>query len=214
MNKNKGITLVSLVVTIIILLILAGISISTIGGKNGLFNVAKKAREEYKINEAKEEIIIAIMNLRVEEESKGDKLDKEDLPRLNNDKIDDYIASNRKIKENKYSFVTRKEYKDKRRKQMLKLNANGEISKKRNMKLSCKEIVRINPENKDILIFPSKTEGAESVKGSIGAISVASKNGSLSLIKGFLWINKNDFDKFGLENILDKYKNGEDLLCV
>ena len=38
MRKNKGITLISLVITIIILLILAGISIATLTGENGELN--------------------------------------------------------------------------------------------------------------------------------------------------------------------------------
>jgi len=41
-SKEKGITLVALVVTIVVLLILAGISITMITGDNGLM---KKARE-------------------------------------------------------------------------------------------------------------------------------------------------------------------------
>ena len=44
-KKNKGITLVALVVTIIILLILAGISIAQLTG-NGLFENAKLAKEK------------------------------------------------------------------------------------------------------------------------------------------------------------------------
>lgn len=42
MKSNKGITLVALVITIIILLILAGISIATLG-ETGLFKNAKDA---------------------------------------------------------------------------------------------------------------------------------------------------------------------------
>lgn len=44
MKEQKGITLVALVITIIILLILAGISIAAIGSDNGLFGYAKKAK--------------------------------------------------------------------------------------------------------------------------------------------------------------------------
>ncbi len=47
MNKiknTKGITLISLVITIIILLILAGVSIATLTGDNGLLNKAKNAK--------------------------------------------------------------------------------------------------------------------------------------------------------------------------
>lgn len=45
MKEQKGITLVALVITIIILLILAGISIATLGETN-LFGQAKKAGSE------------------------------------------------------------------------------------------------------------------------------------------------------------------------
>ena len=44
MKEQKGITLVALVITIIILLILAGISIASITSDNGLFNRAKQAK--------------------------------------------------------------------------------------------------------------------------------------------------------------------------
>ena len=36
--KNRGITLIALVVTIVVLLILAGISISMLTGQNGILN--------------------------------------------------------------------------------------------------------------------------------------------------------------------------------
>ena len=45
MRKEKGITLVALVMTIIILIILAGISISTLIGENGIIVKAKEAKQ-------------------------------------------------------------------------------------------------------------------------------------------------------------------------
>ena len=45
-KRNKGITLIALVVTIIVLLILAGISIMMLAGQNGILNRAKDATEE------------------------------------------------------------------------------------------------------------------------------------------------------------------------
>ena len=45
MKKEKGITLVTLVITIIILIILAGVSITTLVGDNGIITKAKQARE-------------------------------------------------------------------------------------------------------------------------------------------------------------------------
>ncbi len=52
--KEKGITLVALVITIIILLILAGVALTTALGQNGLFERAKVAGENYKSAEADE----------------------------------------------------------------------------------------------------------------------------------------------------------------
>ena len=45
-KKNKGITLIALVVTIIVLLVLAGISISMLTGQNGILNRAAEAKEK------------------------------------------------------------------------------------------------------------------------------------------------------------------------
>ena len=46
-HGKKGITLISLVVTIIVLLILAGITISMLFGENGLITMAQKAKDQY-----------------------------------------------------------------------------------------------------------------------------------------------------------------------
>ena len=51
MKKEKGITLVALVITIIVLLILAGVTISLTLGDNGLLNRAEKARDKHKEGE-------------------------------------------------------------------------------------------------------------------------------------------------------------------
>jgi len=48
-RKNKGITLIALVVTIIVLLILAGISISMLTVQNGILNRASEAKEKTEI---------------------------------------------------------------------------------------------------------------------------------------------------------------------
>ena len=46
LERNKGITLIALVVTIIVLLILAGISIAMLTGQNGILNRAAEAKEK------------------------------------------------------------------------------------------------------------------------------------------------------------------------
>ena len=47
LKSNGGITLVALVVTIIVLIILAGVSISLVLGDNGIITKAKEAKENY-----------------------------------------------------------------------------------------------------------------------------------------------------------------------
>ncbi len=53
--KNKGITLVALVVTIVIMLILAGVALNLALGDNGLFKMASQTVEKYKTAQSEEE---------------------------------------------------------------------------------------------------------------------------------------------------------------
>ncbi len=92
--KEEGITLVALVVTVIMLLLLAGITIASLSGENGLFAKAKQAKEKYSISEAKEKIELAISELRIEQQGKAEELKKEDLSKINNDEIDVRDISN------------------------------------------------------------------------------------------------------------------------
>ena len=75
---NKGITLVALVITIVILLILAGISIQAITN-TGLFANAKKAKEKSMEGQLKEEISLAIQSIQTEEIYKGNSVTLETL---------------------------------------------------------------------------------------------------------------------------------------
>ena len=65
--KNRGITLIALVVTVIVLIILAGVAINLSIGENGIFNKAQEAREKYTIEKIREEVEIGIMNLEIKE---------------------------------------------------------------------------------------------------------------------------------------------------
>ena len=77
-RKNKGITLVALVITIVILLILAGISIQAISN-TGLFANAKIAKDESMKAQLKEEINLAIQSIQTEEIYKGNSVTLESL---------------------------------------------------------------------------------------------------------------------------------------
>ena len=56
LKNNKGITLIALVVTIIVLLILAGVSIAMLTGDNGILKQSKKAKTDTANAEAVERI--------------------------------------------------------------------------------------------------------------------------------------------------------------
>ena len=53
-NTNNGITLIALVITIIVLLILAGVTIATLMGDNGILTKANDAKRETELAEVKE----------------------------------------------------------------------------------------------------------------------------------------------------------------
>ena len=58
-HSNKGITLIALVITIIVLLILAGVSIAMLTGENGVLTKATEAKEQTEVAQEKEEIQMA-----------------------------------------------------------------------------------------------------------------------------------------------------------
>ena len=77
-SNNKAITLVALVITIVILLILAGVSIQAITN-TGLFANAKRTKDESKKGQLQEEISLAIQSIQTEEIYKGNSVTLETL---------------------------------------------------------------------------------------------------------------------------------------
>ena len=66
MRGSKGITLVALVVTIVVLLILAGISLSLVLGNNGIIAKAKTANEKYTSARTAEDDALNALNAAME----------------------------------------------------------------------------------------------------------------------------------------------------
>ena len=64
MKENKGITLIALIVTIIVLLILAAVSIATLMGKNGVITNAQKTSTQNAYEGAIEQVKLAYMAVR------------------------------------------------------------------------------------------------------------------------------------------------------
>ena len=67
MIRNKrGITLISLIITIIVLLILAGVAINMVLGDNGIINKSKISVDKYSVEEAKERIVQAMITMKMD----------------------------------------------------------------------------------------------------------------------------------------------------
>ena len=60
MKNNKGITLIALVITIIVLLILAGVSIAMLTGSNGILTQATNADKTTTIATVREKVELAV----------------------------------------------------------------------------------------------------------------------------------------------------------
>ena len=84
MKKNNGITLIALVVTIVVLLILASISIGVLTGDNGIINQAKQGKEETEISEEKEIINISVTQA----------MDADVMGNIEKDKLQEKLNSN------------------------------------------------------------------------------------------------------------------------
>ena len=67
MKKDMGITLIALVITIIVLLILAGVSIATLAGNNGILIRTNNAKVDTEDTEEKEKLELAIVGSRINE---------------------------------------------------------------------------------------------------------------------------------------------------
>ena len=64
-TKAKGITLIALVITIIVLLILVGISIAMLTGENRILTKATEAKEQYAYKNAEEKVKLAVVEYQV-----------------------------------------------------------------------------------------------------------------------------------------------------
>ena len=69
-NKN-GITLIALAVTIIVILILAGVTIATLTSENGIVNQATSAKEKNNLEKIEEDFKLEYSNLILEKQLEG-----------------------------------------------------------------------------------------------------------------------------------------------
>ena len=77
LKNTKGITLIALVVTIIVLLILAGVSIAMLTGNNGILTQGKRAKEEQAHAAVKEGIMLLYNEYKTKQEVNSSKVQEE-----------------------------------------------------------------------------------------------------------------------------------------
>ena len=74
LKQKEGITLIALVITIIVLLILAGVSIAMLTGDNGILTQANNAKTQTEIGTEKEQLSLAVTDVRTSGLSIGENL--------------------------------------------------------------------------------------------------------------------------------------------
>ena len=79
MKNQKGITLISLVITIVILIILAGVAINMTLGENGILTKAKEAKKMQTIAAAKEQIGLEILEAQIEAIDNNEELEQSEV---------------------------------------------------------------------------------------------------------------------------------------
>ncbi len=146
-KQTSGITLIALVVTVIILLILAGISIDMLNGDNGIIKNASKAKNNVENSEEKEIIDIAVIQAsqknkygEIEENNLKDALKKEDVSIKKSGKNID-VTFNKSL--NKY-----------------KIKPNGEIKKIEEFSESTKIYAKLETDG-TLKLRATKLEGYE-----------------------------------------------------
>ena len=95
--RNRGITLIALVITIIVLLILAAVSIATLTGQNGILTRADDAKRENEIASVKEQAQLDIANWIAEKLENG-----EDSTLNTPEKVQEILEAANQNNENKY----------------------------------------------------------------------------------------------------------------
>ena len=89
MKKNEGITLIALIITIIVLILLAGISISMISGQDGLLSRAGKTTEMQSNAQVSEAMSLIYNEYIIEQKTKG-----------NTEDFIDYVKATGKVNDN------------------------------------------------------------------------------------------------------------------
>ena len=71
-KSNFGITLIALIITIIVLLILAGVTLNMVMGENGIFGKANNAKNKTEVAQYEEELRMCVLELQTDAATNGE----------------------------------------------------------------------------------------------------------------------------------------------
>ena len=78
-TKERGITLIALIITIIVIIVLVTVTITVTLGENGIIKKSKQAKELNRIKEIQETILMEYSTERAESEKKNEKFKEANL---------------------------------------------------------------------------------------------------------------------------------------
>ena len=93
-RREKGITLIALIVTIIVLLILAGVTISSVVGNQGIIGKTKDSTSKYTQRQAEEQVALLMQEYTIDNAEKGTKLEDFLKEKKEDGTITDYKVNN------------------------------------------------------------------------------------------------------------------------
>lgn len=99
LKKENGVTLVALVITIIVLLILAGITLAMVMGDSGIFGKANTAKINTAISDAKDAVSLAILEAVADQysDTDGSLVAQNDAKRITGTTTTDYAIYNKHL---------------------------------------------------------------------------------------------------------------------
>ena len=178
LKRSKGITLISLVVTIIVLIILAGISLSLVLGENGVIEKAKETKPIVDVASAQEKLELVKGSVLLEKYSVNlddylEELDKvrekyevNDVKRIDNDNAEIIIGG-------KYKFIATDE-----KNGNVKITYQGEVGKTVGLEISPTSGTYVYPTTGTFKVIKNISGGELSVKSENENIAKATISGT------------------------------------
>lgn len=175
LNNMKGITLIALVVTIVVLLILAAVSISMLGGENGIITQAIEAKNQTDIEYEKEQVSLAYSSAKTKKLSEGNSTE------VSSDDINEQLniqKANATARGNNPIIV---KFNDSKRE--YKINNNGEIEEKPPVNIDMSTIYKYEAQNGEAVITGIKDEYLIPYENETGEIDFGIKTASINNLK-------------------------------